>query len=45
LPNILGDVIPDDVRFKNVIKVADLRGKGPVLISNVLTQKTICYLP
>jgi len=44
LPNILGDAIPDDVRFKNVIKVADLTGKGLMLLSNVVTQKTICYL-
>ena len=44
MPNILGDVIPDDIRFKNVIKVADLRGKGLMLLSDVVTQKTICYL-
>lgn len=44
LPNILGDVSPDDVRFQDVVKVADLRDKGLALLSNVVTQKTICYL-
>jgi len=44
LPNILGDVTPDDVRFKDIVKVADLRNNGLVLLSNVVTQKTICYL-
>jgi hypothetical protein len=44
LPNILGDVAPNDIRFKNVVKVADLKDKGLTLLSNVVTQKTICYL-
>jgi hypothetical protein len=44
LPNILGDVTPDDARFKDVVKVADMRDKGLTLSSNVVTQKTICYL-
>jgi len=44
LPNILKDVIPDDARFEKVIRVADLRGKGLMLLSNVVTQKTICCL-
>jgi hypothetical protein len=44
LPNILGEMIPDDVRFNKVVKVADLRNKGIMLLSDVLSQKTICYL-
>ncbi len=44
LPNILKDVIPDDARFEKVIRVADLRGKGLMLLSNVVTQKKICCL-
>lgn len=44
LPNILGDVLPDDVRFQDVVKVVDMRDKGLALLSNVVTQKTICYL-
>jgi len=44
LPNQLRDVLPDNVRYENVIKVVDLKGKGLMLTSNVVTQKMICYL-
>jgi len=43
-PNILGDVMPNDTRFQDVIKVIDLRDRGMLLFSDVVTQKMICYL-
>jgi len=44
LPNILGKASPNDIRFNRVIKVADLKNKDLIILSNVVSQKTICYL-
>jgi hypothetical protein len=44
LPNILGDISPSDIGLSRVVRVSDTADKGLKLFSNVITQKTICYL-
>ena len=42
-PNILTDLMPDDARFANVVKVYDVRNKDLRLLSDIVTQKMICF--
>jgi hypothetical protein len=44
LPNILGDISPSDIGLSQVVRVSDTADKGLKIFSNVITQKTICYL-
>jgi hypothetical protein len=43
LPNILGDLLPEDSRFKKVVSVYDIKEKNLKLMSDVITQKVICF--
>jgi hypothetical protein len=43
-PNILTDLMPDDGRFAKVVYVCDVRAKDLPLLSDILTQKMICFL-
>jgi hypothetical protein len=42
-PNILTDLMPDDARFAAVVKVYDVRNKDLRLLSDIVTQKMICF--
>ncbi|MHB8139448.1 MAG: PEP/pyruvate-binding domain-containing protein [Smithellaceae bacterium] len=42
-PNILRDLMPDDSRFANVVYVYDVRAKDLRLLSDIVTQKMICF--
>ena len=42
-PNILQDLMPDDTRFENVVNVYDVRAKDLRLLSDIVTQKMICF--
>ena len=42
-PNILSDLMPDDVRFSNVVHIYDVRSKDLRLLSDIVTQKMICF--
>jgi hypothetical protein len=42
-PNILTDLMPDDSRFAKVIHVYDVRTKDLRLLSDIVTQKMICF--
>ncbi|PKN18290.1 MAG: phosphoenolpyruvate synthase [Deltaproteobacteria bacterium HGW-Deltaproteobacteria-6] len=42
-PNILTDLMPDDARFAGVVKVYDVRNKDLRLLSDIVTQKMICF--
>ncbi len=42
-PNILEDLMPDDARFGNVVHVYDVRAKDLRLMSDIVTQKMICF--
>ncbi len=42
-PNILTDLMPDDGRFADVVKVYDVRAKDLRLLSDIVTQKMICF--
>ena len=42
-PNILTDLMPDDGRFANVVRVYDVRAKDLRLLSDIVTQKMICF--
>ncbi len=41
--NILTDLMPDDGRFANVVRVYDVRAKDLRLLSDIVTQKMICF--
>ena len=43
-PNILTDLMPDDARFENIVHVYDVRAKDLRLLSDIVTQKMICFL-
>lgn len=43
-PNILADLMPDDARFAGVVRVCDVRAKEVRLMSDIVTQKMICFL-
>ena len=43
-PNILADLMPDDARFADVVHVYDVRAKDLRLLSDIVTQKMICFL-
>ncbi|MEE9910929.1 MAG: PEP/pyruvate-binding domain-containing protein [Deltaproteobacteria bacterium] len=42
-PNILTDLMPDDARFTKVLNVIDVRAKDLRLMSDIVTQKMICF--
>ena len=42
-PNILTDLMPDDARFLDVVHVYDVRAKDLRLLSDIVTQKMICF--
>jgi hypothetical protein len=43
-PNILPDLMPDDARFAKVVNVYDVRAMDLRLLSDIVTQKMICFL-
>ena len=42
-PNILTDLMPDDARFAKVVHVYDMRARDLRLLSDIVTQKMICF--
>ena len=42
-PNILADLMPDDARFAKVVHVYDMRARDLRLLSDIVTQKMICF--
>ncbi len=42
-PNILTDLMPDDTRFAKVVHVYDMRARDLRLLSDIVTQKMICF--
>jgi hypothetical protein len=42
-PNILADLMPADARFANVVHVYDMRARDLRLLSDIVTQKMICF--
>ena len=42
-PNILTDLMPNDARFAKVVHVYDVRAKDLRLLSDIVTQKMICF--
>ncbi len=42
-PSILADLMPDDTRFADVVKIYDVREKDLRLLSDIVTQKMICF--
>lgn len=43
-PNILENLMPDDTRFADVIRVCDVRAQDLRLMSDIVTQKMICFM-
>ncbi|HNQ66153.1 MAG TPA: PEP/pyruvate-binding domain-containing protein [Smithella sp.] len=42
-PNILADLMPENGRFAKVVKVFDMRNQDLRLLSDIVTQKMICF--
>ncbi len=42
-PNILADLMPDDTRYATVVRVCDVRAKDLRILSDIVTQKMICF--
>lgn len=42
-PNVFTDLMPDDQKFKKVIRVYDVRSQDLRLLSDIVTQKMICF--
>ncbi|HRS98377.1 MAG TPA: PEP/pyruvate-binding domain-containing protein, partial [Smithella sp.] len=42
-PNILTDLMPNDGKFANVVYVYDVRDKDLRILSDIVTQKMICF--
>jgi hypothetical protein len=43
-PNILTDLMPDDARYADVVRICDVREKDVRILSDIVTQKMICFL-
>lgn len=43
IPNLFAALVPEKARFEKVIKVLDLKGKGMLLLADIVEQKIICY--
>ena len=43
LPNRLTDLLPQEDRYADVVRVYDVREKGLRLVSDVISQKLLCY--
>lgn len=43
-PNIFTDLMPDDQKYKKVVRVYDVRSQDLRLLSDIVTQKMICFL-
>jgi hypothetical protein len=43
LPNRLAELLPQDSRFEDVVKVYDVKDKDLRLVSDVIKQKLVCY--
>jgi len=42
-PNLLANLMPEDVRFAQVVRVCDVREWNLRLLSDIVTQKMICF--
>ena len=42
-PNILTDLVPDGQKYKKIVRVYDVRAKDLRLLSDIVTQKMICF--
>ncbi len=43
-PNMLGDLVPDDKKYADVVRVCDVQSKDLRLLSDIVNQKMICFV-
>jgi mRNA-degrading endonuclease HigB of HigAB toxin-antitoxin module len=43
-PNILSDLVPEDKKYSDVVRVCDVRSKDLRLLSDIVNQKMICFI-
>jgi hypothetical protein len=43
MPNLLEDIVPEDRKYAEVVRVYDVKGKDMRFISDVVTQEMICF--
>jgi len=44
IPNALPEILPEKAKYKDVLTVCELRGKGVRLVADVVSQKLVCFL-
>jgi hypothetical protein len=42
-PNILKDLVPEDKKYADVIRVCNIRNKDMLLIADIVSQQVICF--
>jgi len=42
LPNMLGEMLPEDGTYQGVVKVCDLKNRELKLLSDVALQRVVC---
>ena len=42
-PNLFSGLVPEKAQYEKVIKVFDLKGKGMLLLADIVAQKLVCY--
>jgi len=43
LPNHFEEYLPEDGKYKDIVKVCDFKGKHLLLIADILSQKMVCF--
>jgi hypothetical protein len=43
MPNLLDELVPEDLRYADVVHVYDVQGKDLRLYSDVVAQEMICF--
>ena len=43
LPNAMEELVPSGRKYKHVVKVCDVPGKGLQLMADVVSQKILCF--
>jgi hypothetical protein len=43
LPNDLGQIVPESIRYAEVLKVCEVGGKGLSLLADIVSRKVVCF--
>jgi hypothetical protein len=43
MPNIVGEIMPEDRQYNDVVRFYDVREKNLILLSDIVAQEMVCY--